>query len=477
MALLTRSEGTLSVITKLWVKITPAPHILKTALAYFKTLEDTMKTVKDIISAGIVPSALEGMDKTTMDVTQTPYLPGMDAMMLIELDSRKQKIEREFKAVLETCKANNAIEIEVADCAAKLGSIWAKRKSAASSLVKLAPNLLSLDCALPRERLPAVIIKIRDIFDKYNIRAGLVFHAGDGNLHPNIVFDETNLFEVSQIKKAVKEINAIVVEANGSISGEHGIGVEKRAAMAVMFDNNTLSLFRKIKNKIDPLAIANPDKVLPVATTNPANRQMCPPDCLTDLIIKIKSNYKTRTKAVIAGLNTKLKASKNNLLDITVLNKITDIDKVNYTVTIQAAKSLKDAAKELTEHGMYLPVPEAKSSVGGAFAAKSYPGFEDYVTGIEFILPNGTYIKLGGKFVKNAAGYDVLRFLAGSQGSYALITALTVRAFAARPPAQKQNQFKLFEPSKYHRLLKEVFDPENLFNAFIFDGDNRAQKI
>ncbi|MDR1684589.1 MAG: FAD-binding protein [Elusimicrobiota bacterium] len=464
MSLLTRSEGTLSIIDRLWVKITPLQSDVKTICAYFTCLRQTMQAVADIIAAGILPSALEGMDKTTMAATQTPCPAGSEAMLVIELDGKKQQTEKEAALVFNICLNNGGVNIVTASKEEERQNLWAKRKAAASSLVKLAPNLLSLDGALPRAQLPLAIERVRAIFEKYKIRAGLVFHAGDGNIHPNIVFDENNFYETAQIKKAVKEINAAVLAAGGSISGEHGIGVEKRAAMALMFDKNALTLFKNIKAAIDPLNLANPDKVLPVFNAADLKPAKQPPECLKD----IRARLKEGGPFTIAGLNTKLKAAKKDILDIKKLNQILDIDKTNYTLTAQAAASVKDIAAELKKHHMYLPIPPVKGSIGGAFAAKTFLDLADYVTGIDFILPGGAFVSLGGKFVKNAAGYDLIRFLAGSQGAYALITALTIRAFAFEPHKQKERAFKLFTPDETDKKLKKVFDPHNILNPFIF---------
>lgn len=463
LPLLLRSEGTLGIIIKLWVRILPKPQTVKTVLAYFRTLDDTMNTVKDIIAAGILPSALEAMDKTTMDVTKTPYPPGLEAMLIIETDGKKQKTEQEEKEVIAFCKNNNAIKIQSAANDTDRAQLWAKRKSAASSLAKLAPNLISLDCAVPRAKLPETINKIREIFTKYNVRAGVVFHAGDGNMHPNIPFDERNLFETVQIKKAVKEINIATLAAGGTISGEHGIGVEKRAAMALMFDNNTLNLFKRIKNALDPKYLANPDKVLPIASENKI--KTAAPEYILDLTQQLAEPI------TVCGLKTKIKP-QGKCIDISMLNKITDIDKTNYTVTVQAATAVKKLAEELGKNNMYLPIPSVEGSIGGTFAAKTFNTLEDFITGIDFVLPDGTFISLGGKHVKNAAGYDIIRFLSGSRGAYAMITSLTIRIFAVRPETQKQNTFSLFEPSEYEKKLKKVFDPSNILNPFIFGGKN-----
>lgn len=292
----------------------------------------------------------------------------------------------------------------------------------------------------------------------------MVFHAGDGNVHPNIVFDPANLFETAQVKKAVKEIHAATLAHGGSISGEHGIGIEKRAAMADMFDSNALELFRKIKKELDGKNLANPDKVIPIST---GRRQNAAPAYAQEIIEAAK---RVRS-ATIAGLSTKLRRAPS--ISLAALDKIIDIDKVNYTVTAQAGASLKNIEKQLAAHGMYLPVPAAAGSIGGAFAAKTFLDFSDYIIGIDLVLPGGAFISLGGKHVKNSAGYDLIRLLHGSMGAYAIITALTVRTFAQPAPKQPKREFEIFKPSPLARRLKNAFDPQNVFNPFIFDGGTR----
>ncbi|MDR0734567.1 MAG: FAD-binding oxidoreductase [Elusimicrobiota bacterium] len=469
MALMTRSEGTLAIITKLRVKILPLPKNLKTFTAYFASLEHTMGSVRDIIAAGILPAALEAMDKTTMDVTQTPYPVGMEALLIIELDSKKQTAKKQAQIILQILKENKAIKIETAADETARRKIWAGRRAAASSLAKLAPNLLSLDSAFARSSLPEIIKKMRGIFAKYNVRAGLVFHAGDGNVHPNIVFDETNLFEAWQVKKAVKEIHALTAQAGGSISGEHGIGIEKRAAMALMFDEAALGLMRKIKTALDPKNLANPDKILPISTRSLARRTGAP-QYLFNIIEQIKLNRAAGRSTIINGLGSKFKADRKIALSAAGLNQILDIDNANYTITAQAGCALKDIAAQLAEHNMYLPVPAARGSIGGAFSAKTFWNFADYITGLDFILSDGTFISLGGKHVKNSAGYDLIRLLHGGIGAYAFITALTVRTFAAPAPKTVQNKFEFFKPCASAALVKKVFDADNLFNPFLFGG-------
>ncbi len=476
LALLVKSEGTLGVITKLWVKIMPKQPALKTVLAYFPTLKDTMQTVKAITAAGILPSALEAMDKTTMDVTQTAYPDGMQAMLIVETDGKKQAVDKEAKQILEICLKNNAIKAESSSKEEERLKLWRQRKSAASALAKLAPNLISLDGTVPRANLPEAIESVRAVFDKYGVRGGMVFHAGDGNMHPNIVFDERNLFETAQVKKAVKEINAASVAAGGTISGEHGVGVEKRAAMTLMFEAPVLDLFKKIKTEFDPKNISNPDKILPVASQSRLGATV-PSDLETLKIIeRVKQACGAKTPLNIAGLKTKFRPKTGEILDLSKLNKITEIDTENLLLTVQAGANVKTVAQELLKRKLYLPIPVCKGSMGGVYASKIFEDMADYITALEFVLPDGVFIRIGGKYIKNSAGYDLIRLLSGSQGFYAAITSLTIRVFTIKPAARAQRDFAVFTPSKEHLRLKNIFDAHNIFNPFIKrEQDNGAR--
>jgi FAD/FMN-containing dehydrogenase len=240
--------------------------------------------------------------------------------------------------------------------------------------------------------------------------------------------------------------------------------------MALMYDENALSLMRKIKNALDPKHLANPDKVLPLATAS-SSLQDNSSRYARDLAERIKENFRFGRRAVITGLNGRLKANGKNIISAASLNQISDIDKINYTVTAQAGISLKNLEEQLAKYNMYLPVQAKSGSAGGVFASKTFDCFADYVSGLDFILPDGSFVSIGGKYVKNSAGYDIIRLLHGSMGAYALITALTIRTFAFPAQKMKQNAFKIFTPSATMRILKSAFDEKNLFNSFIF-GDN-----
>lgn len=464
LPLIVHSEGTLGIITKLWLKILPKPQKTKTVLAYFKNLDDTMKAVTQIIAAGIVPCAMEAMDKTIIEATKTDLPKGTQAVLIVEMDGKD--LNKEKETVLYICLQNHALSTAAADNEQQKENLWARRRSAYSSLSAMAPAVTALDGTVPRANLPKAIEDIHIILDKYKIRAGMVFHAGDGNIHPNIILDERNLFEVALVKKAVKEINASIVKNGGTISGEHGIGIEKRAAMGLMYDENTIKLFKEIKKSFDPLNLANPDKILPVATDCAA--QYPADKAVEKLALQIKNAYLVKEPVIIAGLQSKFKNKK--ALDITALNKLIEVDDKNFTVTAQAAIPLKNLEEALAKQKLFLPFVAGKGSLGGAYASKSFDCFEDYITAIQFILPDGTIINAGGKFVKNSAGYEVIKLLHGSCGALGLITQITLRVFADKPKKTKQNNFKFFEPDTLNTKIKNIFDKFNLFNPSVYGG-------
>lgn len=472
LSLLLRSEGTLGLIKKLRLKILPKPSFKRTFLAYFPSLTDAMLCVKEIIAAGIIPSALEALDHATLKASESPV--EAQALLIIELDGKRTELPKHAKQIESFCKINKAVKLEAAQNEAKRRALWQTRLSAAAALASLGSGLFSLDCAVSRANLPKAIEQISAIFGKYGLRAGIVFHAGDGNLHPNIAFKENNLYELSNIKKAIKEIHQTICALGGTISAEHGIGVEKRAAMAMMFDENTLKIFRKIKTALDPQNVANPDKVLPIASVS--EKKASPPQDIIPLIEAVKLANAENKPLNIVGLNTKLKLKKGNILSLKNLNKILDIDKTDYTITIQPSFCMKELEEELKKHNLYLPVPAVKGSIGGVFSAKTIPALKDYVTAIEAVMPDGSFISYGGKYVKNTAGYDLIALMCGARGAYGIVTSLTLRLLPYKAQKSEVLPFKRRLPSDVEFKLKKALDPNNILNPFLFEGTEDENK-
>ena len=265
--ILVGSEGTLGIATKLVLRIMPKPEAVKTMLAIYNTLEDAGRTVSGIIADGIVPATLEMLDRLTIKAVEESIHAGFpldaEAVLLIELDGVKDGMERLAERIMEICKKNNVREVKAAKTEAERTQLWAGRKGAFGAIARLRPNYLVCDGTVPRTKLPEVLTKVMEVGKKYNLVIANVFHAGDGNLHPLILFDERNEEELRKVHLAGSEILKICADAGGTISGEHGIGTEKMKEMFFVFSPQDIAAMKKVKTAFDPNNIYNPGKVLP----------------------------------------------------------------------------------------------------------------------------------------------------------------------------------------------------------------------
>ncbi|NWG01793.1 MAG: FAD-binding protein [Syntrophaceae bacterium] len=268
------SEGTLGMATKLILRIMPKPEAVKTMLAIYNSLEDAGRTVSAIIGDGIVPATLEMLDKLTIKAVEESVHAGFpldaEAVLLIELDGLKDGMERLAERIIEICKKNNAREVKAAKTEAERMQLWAGRKGAFGAIARLRPNYLVCDGTVPRTKLPEVLTKVMEVGKKYDLAIANVFHAGDGNLHPLILFDERNEEELRKVHLAGSEIMKLCADAGGTISGEHGIGTEKKKEMFFVFTPQDIGGMKKVKMAFDPEDVYNPGKVLPEVEKTPS---------------------------------------------------------------------------------------------------------------------------------------------------------------------------------------------------------------
>jgi len=262
VGLLTGSEGTLAIVTEVTARLTPNPQATRTLLAVFETLEDASQTVSDIIAAGIVPAALELMDALTLQAVEAAFGYGF-AVLLIELDGLEAELDGEQARALEICQRNRAREVRRATTPQERAKLWAARKKAIGALGRLAPSCVTQDGVIPRSKLPQVLREAGRIAEKYGLRLANVFHAGDGNLHPVLLFDDSDPDQVARVVLAGDEILALCLREGGSLSGEHGIGTEKCAVMHQMFTAQDLALMKRVKAVFNPSDALNPDKMFP----------------------------------------------------------------------------------------------------------------------------------------------------------------------------------------------------------------------
>ncbi len=261
------SEGTLGIATEAILKLIPRPQAVETMLAYFNTVEQAGQAVSDVIAAGVVPAAMELIDQLTLNAVEDSLRIGLDrdagALLIVELDGPRTGITIQRKKVEEHISTNNALSVEWANDAYERAKIWKARKSAFGALGRIAPHGYVLDGVIPRSKLAAAISEIAVIGQKYNLTIANVYHAGDGNLHPCMLYHKDNEDEVKRVVQAGKEILELCVRLGGTLSGEHGIGIEKILEMPSVFSEDDLESMRWVKQSFDPENICNPGKVIP----------------------------------------------------------------------------------------------------------------------------------------------------------------------------------------------------------------------
>jgi glycolate oxidase len=265
-ALFTASEGTLGLITEALLRLIARPRYAKTALAEFDSLANASRAVNAIISEGIVPASLELMDQTAIACIEEAMHLGLatdvDASLIVETDgSDEQTVLREIEAAGRICRENNARSVKVAQNESERSALWKARRSISPSLARKAPNKLGEDITVPRSAIPAVVQSLRAISLKYGLPIVIFGHAGDGNLHPNILFDKRKREEWEKVEQIVKEVFKVALDAGGTLSGEHGVGVLKRPYMEQALGSTSIETQKRIKQALDPLNILNPGKM------------------------------------------------------------------------------------------------------------------------------------------------------------------------------------------------------------------------
>jgi len=262
------SEGTFGIVTEIIVRLMRKPEAVKTILGSFATIDDASNTVSGIIAAGIVPTALEMMDNLTIQAVEAATGAGLPldagAVLLIELDGIAAGMEEDAARIAEVCNQHGCLNVRVAKDEAERALLWKGRKEAFGAIGRLTPNYYTHDGVIPRTRLPEALQRLLAISHKHNLRIANVFHAGDGNLHPLVLYNEKDADELERTHKAGEDILRTCVELGGVLSGEHGIGLEKKNCMPWLFSDDDLEVMHAVRRVFNPDNLCNPGKVLPL---------------------------------------------------------------------------------------------------------------------------------------------------------------------------------------------------------------------
>jgi glycolate oxidase subunit GlcD len=475
LSLLIGAEGTLGILVKLWVRLTPIPEDTRTILAGFVSIDAAVACVSAIIAAGVVPRCLEAMDRPTVESVEAGRplgYPKDPAILLIELDGPPAECAREALLVGSLCVESGATTVRAALDPLERERLWEGRRGAYAALARLAPNVLVEDGVVPRDKLPDIVRRIQEISAKHQVKAYLLFHAGDGNIHPNIAYDERDASETARVKAAGHEMLQACVELGGSLSGEHGIGLDKRDAMAWLFTDETLKLFHRVKGAVDPLNLANPDKLFPLPGSKPGLGFIRPPaGALSEYAKLLVDKVRTAPPGSVfrvRGASTRWKdATAEGAVELLTagLGRIVDLDKRNFTLTVETGVSMHALHRELESQGVFLRLPKAGGTVGGLLATRPWSGLREDILGMRVLLSNGDVVELGGKVVKNVAGYDLARLLLGSWGTYGVILEVTMKLHAraiVAPSALAEP--KLPKLSPWALRVRKAFDPDGRLN-------------
>jgi glycolate oxidase len=268
-ALFVGSEGTLALVTEITVKLSRKPEAVRTLLAIFDSVDDAAETVVDITARAITPAACEMLDGWTLRVVEEFVHAGFPrdaaAVLLLEVEGLAEAVANQASAITEVCKAHHAREVRVARDNAERELLWKGRKNAFGALGRLAPSNYVLDGVIPRTKLPQTLRRIQRIGTQYGFDIGNIFHAGDGNLHPIVLYDPRDKSQFERAMQASAEIIRYCVEVGGALTGEHGVGMEKSELMPLLFSDADFDLMRRVHDAFNPDSTLNPGKIFPLS--------------------------------------------------------------------------------------------------------------------------------------------------------------------------------------------------------------------
>lgn len=466
------SEGCFGIATEIEVRLLPVSEGVRTLLGIFDSMEDAGRAVTAIIAAGMLPAALEIVDRATIQAVEASvyaagYPTDAAAALVIEFDGTEAGLDSDADQAEACCREAGARDVQRAVDDEHRAALWKGRKKAFGAMGRIAPDLLVQDATVPRTRLPEVLSGIAEIGRRYELQIANVFHAGDGNLHPNIIFDRHDPVQLARVEKASKEIMALCVDAGGTITGEHGVGVDKRQYMHLVHGAPELSRMSAMKAAFDPRGLFNPGKVLPPAdvagpgegvagsgavpsTAGPRAGPGAAPGAhvlrpaSVDEIPAILAQAADEGRHVVpigTGRHRARPIDPETALALCVdrLAGIEIYEPADLTLTAGAGTTLRELAEAMAPHDQWLPFdpPDFEGrTLGGLVAAglsgplgSGYGALRNHVLGATVVCGDGRVVRLGGRVVKNVAGFDLLRPMVGSRGSLAVITSVCVRLF------------------------------------------------
>jgi glycolate dehydrogenase FAD-linked subunit len=445
------SEGLFGIALEATLKLLPLPEATHTVLAAYPDLRAAGDAVAAVVAAGLLPVAMEIMDELAIEAAQSSVRPGypdVPALLIVELDGERDCVDDDVARLAEVIRASGATEVRATEDPAERAMIWKGRKSAFSAVGWLAPDYLVQDGCVPRTKLGEALEEIGRMAARAGLRVANVFHAGDGNLHPLILFDGRDDGAVERAEALAGEILDLCIALGGSITGEHGVGVEKREHLGRMFGPDDIAAMRRLQRAIDPLELANRGKMFPPQVRGsdpPYSGAVYLPRKGSDPFGGVRDAVREHVRVLPRGSGTKpaLSTAPDGVfsLDLSGLRGIVEYDPDELTLTALAGTPVAEVQAALAAHGQHLPFDPPPGTLGGTVAAGlsgpgryRHGGVRDFIIGARFVDGTGALVGGGGRVVKNAAGFDLPRLMVGSMGRLGVLVEVAFKVFPA-PPA------------------------------------------
>jgi len=483
------SEGTFGVITRAIVRLTPLPEANRVVLALFPSVVAASAAVSRIIAAGLLPTSLEVMDHNAIRAVNGAYDLGLPeasgtTLLIVEVDGVEEGLDEALEAILATCREHGAFELRPARTAAEQARVWVARKSVAGAIGRLAPAYLLVDTVVPRTRLPLMMERIEQLRGKYGLEVCNVFHAGDGNLHPLVLYDPRDAGQVKRAHAFAKEVLELSIAQGGVISGEHGIGLEKQEYLPLLFNREELQLQATIHQIFNPDEQFNPAKIFPSGTSpaalaaerrariddgrpaiNQARTAEAPAGALAAIVgpghvvamddsLLVAPGTIEELAAVVAACHRAEIAVRPTggsqprgitghpspvVLSTRRLTRVLTYEPDDLTIGVEAGMTLAELQELLARNGQMLPLdvhaPQERT-IGGLVASATegprrlgYGTLRDWTLALTVVEPDGTVVRLGAQVVKNVTGYDLVKLFVGSRGTLGVIAAVSLKLF------------------------------------------------
>ncbi|MFN8442711.1 MAG: FAD-linked oxidase C-terminal domain-containing protein [Caldilineaceae bacterium] len=452
--ILVGSEGTLAIVTRADLRLIRNPLAVKTMMVSFDSDEAAGTAVSAIIAAGLVPAALEMMDQKVMGMIEDFAHCGLpveaQAGLIVEVDGYPESLDIQMEEIADILTEHKGYNLRIARSEAERQQIWYGRKSAAGAFSRLSPAFYLVDITVRRSLLAEMLHEVNLISDKNRVRTGHVFHAGDGNLHPAILCDPRDEALMQRVFATCDEIVQLCIEKGGSITGEHGVGIEKRKYMPKMYNGSELSAMLDLKAIFDPQGLLNPGKIFPADLPAPSYEapilpkgDIFAPQSAQEAAANLRALGEAGKKIQVCSAPKEIRNSLT--LSTAKLTGIHEFAPHDLFITVGAGTPLAEVQRFLVEHKMQLTLasPWAEQSIGSLVASNlnspqrvRYGAIRDNLLATTVALADGRVIRAGRSVVKNVAGYDLPKLFVGSYGTLGVLCDVTLKLTPA-PRARK----------------------------------------